>query len=257
MKNWSLKWQILALVVTVVTVAVSALTIITIAQIETRLTDSLERKAQNLSSLLAENSGVGLEFQDSLYVADLVRGAFTDGDLLGFSLYDSTGRRFIEQAITPGIFPSQDSCNQVEQIEITHTTDRLAIERPVYSRGRQVGCLWLVLTKEPLKAEVRVSLAIVIAVAVMLVALSALIGVVMSRRVVRPIATFEKAAIRISSGDMMASVDIKALHRDFLRLGQSFNTMQNALQRAFDELNQSRINWRCRSRPERRNCGKN
>ena len=240
MKNWSLKWQILALVLSVVTVVVTALTIMTVTQIERRLTDSLERKALSLSSLLADNAGVGLEFEDSLYVAEIARSAFSDSDLVGFGLYDRKGVRFIRQATAPGVFPAHDSCNQVQEIEITHGSERLTVERPVYSRGKLVGCLWLVLTKAPLNAEVRASIAVVLTIAALLVALSAVVGIVMSRRVVKPITTFEHAAIRISSGDMMAPIDTKALHRDFFHLGMAFNGMQDALQHAFAELNKSR-----------------
>jgi PAS domain S-box-containing protein len=240
MKNWSLKWQILALVVSVVTVAVAALTVLTVVQIERRLSDSLERKALNLSSLLAENVGAGLEFQDTVYVADIVRAASSDNDLIGFSVYDEHGRLFHTQSAVPQAFPSHDSCDQVSETEVTHADNRLTIERPVYSRGKRVGCLWLVLTKESLKGEVRASVAIVITMAALLVALSAVVGIVMSRRVVKPITMFERAAIRISSGDMLASVDTSNLHRDFAHLGLAFNTMQDALQRAFNELNKSR-----------------
>jgi PAS domain S-box-containing protein len=240
MKNWSLKWQIIALVVSVVTVVVTALTVLTVAQIERRLTDSLERKALNLSSLLAEYSGVGLESRDSLYVAEIAQSAFTDSDMIGFSLYDSTGRRFLERSTYSGVFPSYHSSNRVSEIETTHTSDRLTVERPVYSQGKLVGCLWLVLTKKPLNAEVRSSIAFILAIAALLIALSTVVSIVMSRRVVIPIKTFEQAAIRISSGDMMSSIDPTVLHRDFLRLGKSFNQMQDALRHAFDELRKSR-----------------
>jgi len=240
MKNWSLKWQIIALVVSLVTVAVAALTVLTITQIERRLTDSLERKAVNLSSLLADNAGVGLEFRDSAYIDEIARGAFADSDLIGFSLYDMNGKPYFEQSTTPSMFPADDSHNQFPEIEITHTGDRLTIERPVYSRGKLVGCLSLVLTKKPLNAEVRDSITIVLTMAALLVALSAVVGIVMSRRVVKPIKAFEQAATRISSGDMMSSIDPATLHRDFLQLGTSFNQMQDALQHAFHELNKSR-----------------
>ena len=240
MRSWSLKWQIVLVVLSVVTVALVSLITLTIKQIENHLHSGLENEAISVSSLLAKNLGPGLEFRDSSFVAEIAGTAFGDNDVIGIGVCDSAGNRIFQFATQAGVFQSGDSCNHVPGLTITHRDLLCYAERPIITSGRTVGCLWLVISEQQMVTRLYRSATTIILVATILLLFSTVIGIVLSRRMVRPIRTFEQAATRISSGDMDSTVDLRILHQDFIPLGTAFNSMQSALSRAFQKLKESR-----------------
>ncbi|MEW5796136.1 MAG: ATP-binding protein [Candidatus Zixiibacteriota bacterium] len=240
MRNLSLKWQIFLLVLMAVTVVVVTLTLLTIVQVRSHLRRSLDENAISTSRLLADNIGPGLEFNDSVYVAEIATTAIGNSNVVGISIYDTDRRQVFRSAGYNREAPIPDSCNFVNSLEITRRGPLCLIERPVTVKGRTVGCLWLVVSEEAMLVQLRKSMGIALSVAACLFVLTGVIGIVVSRRVVQPIKTFEQAAARISSGDMKSVIDLAPLHRDFVSLGSSFNNMQAALGRAFGEISQAR-----------------
>ncbi len=240
MKNWSLKWQILALVLASVAVVVVSLTVLTITQMNHQMHASLERKAVAISLLLAENLGPGLEFADTALVDTLASKALLDEDVVAVALYDNSGHRVLDLRSDEGALPSEDSCNHVGGTEVTHVGYHCYVERPVFSQRHIVGCMWLVVTEEAMAAQLYRGTAVTIGLALGLLFFITIVGTILARRMTRPIQTFSQAAGRISSGDMLATVDVGQLQRDYVPLGKAFNSMQATLSQAFDSLKKSR-----------------
>ena len=144
MKNWSLKWQILLLVLSSVSAAVISLVFFTIGQIEAELEESLERKALSISSILAKNVEPGLLSQDRIYVAEVAQTAFADTDVHGVSVYDAADRQIYWQVEDSLLNYFEDTCNQVEEVEIHQQGRLLFVEVPIISEDQIIGCLWLV-----------------------------------------------------------------------------------------------------------------
>jgi PAS domain S-box-containing protein len=240
MKKLSLRWQILLLVVSAVTIVFGALVVLTIDQIETQLKASLLNKATSISSVIAANVGPGLEFQDTAYVAEIMEAAFADTDVHGVSVYDKDDREIYRRMIDSLLIDFKDTCNQVEKVQIARQGELIFIECPVYSRDQLVGCLWLVVSEQVMRAQVYEVITITLAGGAILFLLTVIVGAFVARRVVKPIQTFEEAATRISSGDMKSTIHLDMLHRDFVPLGTAFNNMQEVLAGAFQQLQQSR-----------------
>lgn len=240
MRFWSLKWQIVLLVLAVVVIILLSLTTLTISQIREHMHRGLESEAVSVSALLASNLGPVLAGRDSSFVAEIATTAFSDDDIVGIGVYDAADHRIFQSAAEPDVFPRTDSCNHARTVEITHRDQLCYVERPILKGGIIVGCLWLVISEEQMNAQLYRSGSTVIVVALVLLLLSTVAVAVLSRRMLKPIRTFERAATRISSGDMNSAVDLKILHQDFVPLGASFNNMQSALSQAFQELKKSR-----------------
>lgn len=239
MKKLSLKWQILLLVLSVVTIALGLLTALTVDQIKTQLLASLEQKAISISSVLAENVGSGLEFQDTAYIAEIVQGVFADSDVVGVGVYDNIGQLVYEQMLDERLALLKDTCSEVEETSLTHRDQLCIVERQVEFRDRRLGCIWLVVSEDALAAQVQKSVIIIVAGTCLLVTLAIFAGLFVTSRLVKPIRTLEEAVTRVAGGDMDSSVDLNMLHKDFLPLGGAFNEMQKTLIEAFEALRRS------------------
>jgi len=238
-KNWSIKRQILLLLLSVVTVSVVSLTVLTVDQIRNQLEESLKQKAISIASVISKNIGHGIVTQDNAFVSEVIDAALADKDIQGIIVYDAARREIYRSMPNPRLAALEDTCNFVEETEVSHVGQLFFVDQSVTVRDRQVGCLCLVVSEDSLRARVQQSVTIILTGAAFLLVLTVIVGVVVSRRVVKPIHTFEEAATRISSGDMVSSIELPMLHRDFLQLGTAFNQMQDALREAFQQLRRS------------------
>jgi PAS domain S-box-containing protein len=240
MSRLSLRAQILILVICVVVVALASLTILTVRQFENELHGSLEQKGLSISHMIAENAGSGLEFEDSSFVSDIVYGAFTDADIQGIAVYDTKLRPVFRRAVNPDLTQILNLCDSVDSTRIQHRADLCIIERPITSRGKNVGCLHLVLSENTVLSRIQYSISIVAIGAVIVLVLIFVAAAIFSQKIVQPIKTFESAASRIRAGDMILPVEIRSMHKDFVHLATAFNDMQAALKKAFEELRESK-----------------
>ena len=240
MKSLSLKAQILVLLTVVVTVVIFLLTLLTFGQVRRQLYRSLAQKAQSVSAVVAENAGPGLEFQDSIFVGEIAQGVFQDEDVLGVWVYDINNTSIFCRVNDPALATRFGAGYNIDSLIVRHLDAICIVERPIFVRGEKVGCLRLAATQSASMARIRDTIAPIVTGAAAMLIFSIIVGLFMSRRLVRPIQTFEEAAARISTGDMASAINLTVLHRDFLSLGTSFNNMRTALQKAFNELNQSR-----------------
>jgi len=240
MINWSLKRQILLLMLSVVTLVAVSLTLLTVGQINGKLHDGLRQKVTSVTALLATGLRLGLLSGDTAYVASLVHDAGQDADISMIRVFDERHRLFCqfppdaEPLIATEFRPDSYTAG------IEHEDDIAVVWQSVQSDGRTVGYLQMEVSHVSLGARVRESLAITVAVAVFLLGLAVIMGTVLSQRLVSPIRTFEQAATRIGLGDMISTIELSQLHRDFVPLGATFNQMSEALHQAFHELNKSR-----------------
>jgi len=239
-KNWSIKRQILLLLLSIVTISVVSLTVLTVNQIRSQLEESLKLKAISIASVISRNIGHGIVTRDNAFVSEVVNAALADKDIHEISVYDTAYLEIYRSMPDPRPVALEDTCNFVEETEVSHIGQLFFVEQPITVRDRQVGYLCLVVSEESLRARIRQSVTIILAGAFLLLVLTVVVGVGVSRRVVKPIHTFEEAVTRISSGDIASSIELPILHRDFLQLGAAFNQMQDALREVFQQLRRSR-----------------
>lgn len=240
MPKLTLKARILILLLTVVSVSLILMSLMSYFKIEELLHQSLDQKAINLATVLSENIGPGVEFQDSAYVVGIVQSVFADTDVMGLRIYDNEGR-IVYSRLEGGFFVEYlESCGKAEEIELIHEDNYCILEYPIFSRNKTVGCMWLVVSHDSMMASIRENASFIIGGAVLILAVASLFGLFIVRLAVKPITTFEEAAKRIREGDLDTPIDEAALAKEFSSLGSSFNHMQSELNSAFMEINRVR-----------------
>lgn len=240
MKNWSLRVQILVLVLALVAVSLAVIGGTAYQKIQEHLYEGLESKAVSLATVMAENVGPGIEFQDTTYINETVASMFKDIDVRGITIFALDSTVVYSTLLDSNLAYLSEMCNYIEDVVVEHKGDYCIIESSVKVRGREVACLWLAMSKRDIQAEIRDSLVVIVLVAALVFVLAVLIGSVVTARMVKPIKVFEQAASRVGFGDMLSPVDLAELHKDFKPLGAVFNEMQEALKGAFSELARSR-----------------
>jgi len=240
MKSLSIRAQIVILVLLLGLVSLGSLTILASSQLSNMLNRSLGCKAASVAAVVSENLAPGLEFQDSVFVADMLDGVFADKDVVGIYAYstdDQLTYRRSYNALPQEILevrPISDSS------EIIHTDGLCIVAKTIKSRGRHVGNMLIAFSEEVMNSRIRSGIITVLTGSGIVLIFMLIIGSGLSRKIVKPIKLFEVASARISSGDMVSRIETPLLHKDFISLGEAFNVMQSALQNAFEELNRSR-----------------
>ena len=240
MKNWSLRVQILVLVLVLVAVSLAVIGGTSYQKIQEQLYESLEHKAISLVTVMVENMGPGIEFQNTTYINEIVASMFKDPDVRGIVIFGSDTTVVHSTLLDLELMHISEKCNYMQGFVVRHENGYCLVESSVRVRGREVAFVWLAMSEKDIQAEVRSSLMVIVLVAIAVFVLAVLIGSVVTARMVRPIKVFELAASRVGFGDMLSPVDLSQLHRDFKPLGAVFNDMQEALKGAFSELARSR-----------------
>ncbi|MDH3890005.1 MAG: response regulator [candidate division Zixibacteria bacterium] len=236
MKSLSIRTQIILLVLALVSVALVSLAFLTTNQLIGQLHDSLERKAKSLSDIMSESVGPGLEFQDSSFVADVVRGAFADEDVVGLCICgpgDVAVYRVLHDDVPPHLI---DACPPADTVVVLHEANLCIATAPIMFRDQLVGDIWIAVSQESMYNQVYSSVSAMLIGSVLVLGLILFVGSWLSRRIVRPIRLFEAASERIREGDMVSSIEVPIVHKDFLSLGRAFNAMQKALRSAFEQV---------------------
>ncbi|MEE9441761.1 MAG: PAS domain S-box protein [candidate division Zixibacteria bacterium] len=240
MMNLTLRTKIIALVVSIVTVSLSFLIILTYVHLSDRLHQNLEEKAISISAMVSKNVGPGLDFQDSIYVAEIASGVFEDQDVRAVVIYDDNDDHYYSHISDTNLIRLAQGCNHPDTPAIEHDNEYCIIKYPITYKNAKVGCLWLAITGENMMGKVASSFLFIIGGAFIILTLSFFIGFGISSKIVKPIKIFEKAACLISSGNMRTQIELNELDKDFMPLGMAFNDMQGVLGKAFDDLNKSR-----------------
>lgn len=240
MPKLTLKARILILLLIVVSVSIFLMSVMNYYKIEDILHQSLDQKVINLATVLAENIGPGLEFQDSEYVVGIVQSAFADSDVIGLRIYNVDGK-IVYSKVEGGLFVEYlESCGQVEEMELIHEDGYCVLERPVFSRGKIVGCMWIVVSHDNMLTAIRDNASYIVIGAVLILSVAAIFGLFIVRLAVKPIKTFEQAAARIREGNLDTPINEENLEIEFAVLGDSFNHMQSELKSAFVEIKRNR-----------------
>ena len=226
--------------------ALGSLAILTFYQIRSKLENNLVEKALSISKMLVENLGPGLDFQDSAYIYDMAQIAFNDEDVMGVAIFDNERNVNFLESRDSSIYREMQSCNLVEKTSIEIVEHVLKIERPIKYRNKSVGCLWLVVSRENMLAQINYSVQVILGGAIAVLAIVFLISTVFARKIVRPIRVFESAAERIQAGDLISPIELDTVQRDFKNLGHIFNAMQKSLRNAFLKLREAKENLEAR-----------
>lgn len=240
MKSLSIRTQIVLLVLLLVIGTLATMAFVTTGQLESQLHESLEHKAISLLSMMSESVAPGLEFQDSAFVADVVRGAFADDDVVGLCICGPGNvpvYRVLHDDIPPYLV---ETSLQIDSFMVLHAASLCIVAGPIMFRGRLVGNIWIAVSKDAMHGQVAASVVKILIGSAVVLALVLFVGSLLSQRIVKPIRLFEAASERIRAGDMVSPIEVPSLHKDFLSLGKAFNAMQGALNRAFEELRHSR-----------------
>jgi|GEM_PF-1739022 len=242
MKQFSLKTQIRILISSFVLITLCSLILVTFFLFASRLDENLEHKALSISAVVSLTIGNALDLNDTASVRQAIQGIFAaeDADIIGISVWDEKERLIYGRALDSGAQQILHTCNEVDTLRAEHQDRYFVIERPIYSPHGRCGCLWLIASESPLLAELRSNLMIIICGAAAIMILAVLASVFISNKIIRPLKTFEAAALQISSGNMTWPVDVQTLHADFVPLGTAFNHMQMELWKAFKEIRVSR-----------------
>ncbi len=240
MPSLSIRTQILLLVMSLVLISLGTLAALTASQVSHQLHGSLEAKAISVSAMVAQNVAPGLEFQDSSFVDEMVTAAFADHDIGGFCVCGKNGQTVFRKVVTEMPPSLIEECPSPDSLTILHYDNLCVVARPIMFRGRCVGDIWIAFSEESMDQRVRSSIETVVAGSAVVLALLLIVGSIISRKIVRPIRLFEAASERIRLGDMMLSIDVPSMHKEFHALGRAFNAMQGALKSAFEELRHSK-----------------
>ncbi|MFH2057012.1 MAG: ATP-binding protein, partial [bacterium] len=232
--------QILLLTVSLVVLAVAALAALTISQIRKQLVEGMEGRAISLTKVMIESVAPGLEFEDSSFVAEIVATSFSDPDVIGACVCDHEDR--VVYRATRGQIPESllESCPYTDTLVVTHRDNSCLVSGGILRGNRRLGDILLVMSEGSTNARIRDSIILIIATSLVALILVAVIGLALSRRIVKPIALFRAAADRLRQGDMDVELDTTTLHRDFVSLGAAFNKMRRSLKMAFAQLRNSK-----------------
>ncbi|PKK83225.1 MAG: hypothetical protein CVT49_09465 [candidate division Zixibacteria bacterium HGW-Zixibacteria-1] len=248
--KWSLQIQI-TILVTVAVISVSAtLGLSSYFALKRQMHDNLDDKAQSVATITAANLVPGLEFDDRDYIADVVGSLFRDGDIRAVIVYDSTAS-LIHSIIVDSTLERQLDTEFLKDNESCELRDQFHLAlRPIVHMDTYLGKVYIVVRQDEEKSSAADTFIFVIILAIALLIASITVARIAARRILRPIRTFETAAVRVKSSDTLHPIDIADLHPDFLTLGQSFNAMQSRLRAVFTELADSRdqLEFRVRER---------
>jgi len=240
LKNWSLKTQILALVVSAAVITLGVMIILTVNRLERHLNEELKHKALTTEALIGEHIAHDIVEGDSSQIAESMHSLKKKQDILDIKVYDLSGDLICEQC-----FDSVPKYNNLDRSRfnkpgIKCAENICALYRPLEIDGQKVGYLWLAVSHERSYDHVQITIFIILGSAVVILVFVFIFGVIIARKIVQPIRTFEAAVDRISLGDMLSPVDIEGLAPEFKNLGSVFNDMQASLNRTFDELDETR-----------------
>lgn len=239
MNDWSLRTQILSAMALVVAIAVTILTLVTVTEIRSDLNESLKQNALSVAALLAENVGPGLDFGDSVYVADIVKGAFVNNEVLAAVIFDQKKELVFRRIDDPRLH-FLSSCRHRDNAIVDPTGDSYVLTRPIMVRDHVAGCLHLAVSREAVDNRIRSSVTTILTSAVLVVGLVILLGLTFTRIVLRPIRVFEEAAALVTAGEGSSTLELENLQIDFRPLGAAFNDMQSRLRQAFEQIRKSR-----------------
>jgi signal transduction histidine kinase/ActR/RegA family two-component response regulator/HAMP domain-containing protein len=238
----NIRARILLLAVAVMITVVSLLGVLTYLQIRNQLHSDLEKRGESLVRVMATSVSSGVDFGDSTFVSDIIDSAFmVQTDVKEAWIVLSNGSLF-HRAEKPNV--DQDDWHNCRAM-FSSTTVRedatcLVAGYPIFAHGPQLGMAWIRLGKEAMLGKLRQSVFLIAlgGIAIMLILLWPVAA--LSRRIVRPLVTFEQATQRVSHGDISTTIDDSQLTSDFTSLASAFNKMQLALGETIGELRKSR-----------------
>jgi PAS domain S-box-containing protein len=165
-----------------------------------------------------------------------VKGAFADKDIVGLCVCGENDQVIYRRTLSEIPASLIETCLPPDSLELIHEGNLCIAVTSVSIRGRTVGDMWIAFSKESMQQRIRSSVTTMLALSGMVLVIIVIVGSIISRRIVKPIKLFEAASERIRSGDMVSSIEVPTLHKDFLSLGKAFNGMQGTLRSAFEEL---------------------
>jgi len=241
MKSFSLRTQILVLVLTLVSIALGSLIITIISQEKSQLRTSIEQKAISICTVVKESIGPGLVFQDSSYISDYAGVAFADEDVVGICIRNENEKtiyRDIRGDLSKDIniiYPAKDS------LQISHFGNYCSVSTVVYSQGIPVGNIWLALSTKSVSDRIESNIRLILLMTSVVLLFIILASSYITRKIVRPIGIFEEASEKIRQGDTLSIIEISPLGKDFKSLGIAFNKMSVELESAFEKLHESKV----------------
>jgi len=194
---------------------------------------SLESKGTSLAEMLAYNLSPGLEFNDSRYIEEAVKGAHQNKDIIAIYVTDLSGKVLFsysrEGTRRHPLLPSYSNTS-VSKIE-----EAICVTTPVTGNNGILGSLILDLSSSESKKERKSNLQTAIIAGSLVLLLGILLGRYLAKRLTEPLQKLRNAAERLSQGHSETSIEVHS-SMEMKSLVQSFNQMSSNIEKYQEQL---------------------
>lgn len=193
-------------------------------RLEQRAMAGLVARAESIAEMTAASVSPGLFFEDMGAVAEALKAAQQNGDLVYVAVYDNAGQIFASY--------NRDGTSPVgaDQEDMLYETNV-----PVVHDNDQIGQLHMGLSLEELKTEVASSRYTVALVSCVIFVVGMIVVFGISTVIIHPLGHMVKVAQQIGRGDLRQRTTVVA-QDEIGYLAQSFNRMVDNLESARNEL---------------------
>lgn len=217
------------------------------------------RRGSTLISNLAGQSELGAYAGDRSFLIGPVRRAFLEPDVVFVSIYDRRGKRLISMSkpdapasprLAPALRQKLLSAGRLGRPLQQHDLNHIDFLAPIVSveadgeqtlfggatRAATLGVAQIGLSREPARQKLREVLWAGIQVSLVILAMSGLLALFLSRRLSKPVLALAQGADQLRSGGLGYQIEV---HRsdEFGLLAESFNRMSAQLRETVDSLN--------------------
>jgi two-component system, sensor histidine kinase and response regulator len=231
-RRLSIRTQVLGAVLVAVTVVASALLGFFAQRQRTQATQALEARVAGTADMLAVGVALGLRSPDLTGISRAMSWARRDPAIVWVFVVDSLNQPIARYA-QPGLSPPAPVPGVVTG-RVLRRGDVLTIAQPIVDGSEQLGLLHLGVSMASAEASIRQDQLGAMFVVVAITLLATLFGVVISRRISRPIELLRDSAVNVTDGAEIA-FPVQG-STETAELGRAFRAMALRIQETLDAL---------------------
>jgi two-component system, sensor histidine kinase and response regulator len=231
-RRLSIRAQVLGAVLVAVTVVAGALLIFFAQRQRGQATRALEARVAGTADMLAVGVALGLRSTDLTGISRAMAWARRDPAILWAVVVDTSDQPIARYAQEGAATPMPDF--KAPHGRVVRRADVLSIAVPVLDRDERLGSLHLGVSMGAAAAEIRQDQRTAIAVVIGISMLATIFGVVVSRRISRPIELLRNAAVNVADG-AVPEFPVRGSN-ETAELGQAFRAMSVRIRETLDVL---------------------
>jgi anti-anti-sigma regulatory factor/HAMP domain-containing protein len=247
-RQWPLAVKLTLIITTVVVMAVAGVAILSIQREQQSYQSELQGQAKLLLNSLSAATSDRLYYLDQSYLNVIMKSLGEDQIVLAGRVYDGKGRVVADAYDSQAIYnPQADPLGQLllqsDTTVFEWQPDRLVAGHVVIAGRDRLGAISIALSTTPLQAKMDAVRNQGIGVGLGAALLGALMALLVSRSITRPLRVLIDATERIARGDLTQTIAVGS-GDELAVLGSAFNGMTTQLQHLIASVEQRSVEQR-------------